>query len=55
MPGYVVEKTDALNDAGKPLKGSKILVLGIAYKKNIDDMRESPSVVLMELCVVKVQ
>ena len=50
MPAYVVEKTmDALNDAGKPLKGSKVLVLGIAYKKNVDDMRESPSVELMEL------
>ena len=50
MPAYVVEKTmDALNEAGKPLKGSKVLVLGIAYKKNVDDMRESPSVELMEL------
>jgi len=50
MPGYVIEKTmDILNDAGKPLKGSKILVLGIAYKKNVDDTRESPSVELMAL------
>ena len=50
MPAYVVEKTmDALNDIGKPLKGSNVLVLGIAYKKNVDDMRESPSVQLMEL------
>ena len=49
MPAYVVEKTmDALNDVGKPLKGSKVLVLGIAYKKNVDDMRESPSVELMK-------
>ena len=32
---------DALNQVGKPLKGSKVLVLGIAYKKNVDDMRES--------------
>lgn len=54
MPAYVVEKTmDALNEAGKPLKGSKVLVLGIAYKKNVDDMRESPSVELMELLQVK--
>ena len=54
MPAYVVDKTmDALNDVGKPLKGSKILVLGIAYKKNIDDMRESPSVELMELLQAK--
>ncbi len=50
MPAYVVEKTMyALNEVGKPLKGSKVLVLGIAYKKNVDDMRESPSVELMEL------
>lgn len=50
MPAYVIQKTaDALNDAGKPLKGSRVLVLGIAYKKNIDDMRESPSVEVMEL------
>ena len=50
MPNYVVDKTiDALNDTCKPLKGSKILVLGIAYKKNVDDMRESPSVELMHL------
>ena len=45
MPRFVVEKlTDALNQRGKPLKGSKVLVLGVAYKKNVDDMRESPSV-----------
>ena len=50
MPAYVVQKTaDALNEAGKPLKGSRVLVLGIAYKKNVDDMRESPSVEVMEL------
>jgi UDP-N-acetyl-D-glucosamine dehydrogenase len=50
MPAYVVQKTaDALNEAAKPLKGSRVLVLGIAYKKNVDDMRESPSVELMEL------
>ena len=50
MPRYVFDKlATALNDAGKPLKGSRILVLGIAYKKNVDDMRESPSVAIMEL------
>jgi UDP-N-acetyl-D-glucosamine dehydrogenase len=50
MPAYVVQKTaDALNNAGKPMKGSRVLVLGIAYKKNIDDMRESPAVEVMEL------
>jgi UDP-N-acetyl-D-glucosamine dehydrogenase len=50
MPRWVVGKTmDALNERGKSLKGAKILVLGIAYKKNVDDMRESPAVELMEL------
>ena len=49
MPDYVLGKlTGALNDRLKPVKGSKVLVLGIAYKKNVDDMRESPSVILME-------
>lgn len=50
MPEYVVNKTAlALNDRNRSIKGSKILVLGIAYKKNVDDMRESPSVEVMEL------
>lgn len=50
MPEYVIGKLmDGLNDAGKALKGSKVLVLGIAYKKNVDDMRESPSVEIMEI------
>lgn len=50
MPEYVVGKvTKALNDRFKALKGSRILVLGIAYKKNVDDMRESPAVEVMEL------
>jgi UDP-N-acetyl-D-glucosamine dehydrogenase len=50
MPKYVVEKiTEALNDRGKALKDSKILILGIAYKKNIDDTRESPSIEIMDL------
>lgn len=50
MPQYVVSKVvDALNAHGKALKGSKILILGIAYKKNVDDMRESPSVEIMEM------
>ena len=54
MPEYVVNKLmDGLNDAGKPLKNSKVLVLGIAYKKNVDDMRESPSVTIMELLQAK--
>lgn len=54
MPEYVLGKLmDGLNDSGKALKGSKILVLGIAYKKNVDDMRESPSVEIMELIEAK--
>lgn len=49
MPDYVVAKvTDALNRRRKAVNGTSILVLGIAYKKNVDDMRESPSVILME-------
>ncbi len=49
MPDYVVSKVGAgLNALKKAVNGSRILVLGISYKKNIDDMRESPSVVLME-------
>ena len=44
MPRYWAQKVqDALNEAGKPVKGSQILVLGVAYKKNIGDMRESPA------------
>lgn len=54
MPEYVVSKLmDGLNDKAKSLKGSKVLVLGIAYKKNVDDMRESPSVEIMELLEAK--
>ena len=49
MPEYVVHKVvDALNQQKKPLNGSKILLLGLAYKPNVDDDRESPSYVLME-------
>ncbi len=49
MPDYVIAKVaSALNSIKKAINGSRILVLGIAYKKNVDDMRESPSVTLME-------
>jgi UDP-N-acetyl-D-glucosamine dehydrogenase len=50
MPEYVVRRVaDALNDAGKAVKGSSILILGLAYKPNVDDERESPSYFLMEM------
>jgi UDP-N-acetyl-D-glucosamine dehydrogenase len=50
MPKYVVDKTvRALNNVGKSLKSANVLALGIAYKRDIDDMRESPSVYVMEL------
>ena len=50
MPEYVVHRVaDALNERGKAVKGSRILVLGLAYKPNVDDMRESPSFILMDL------
>jgi UDP-N-acetyl-D-glucosamine dehydrogenase len=54
MPQWVVGKvTDALNARGKAIKGSNILVLGIAYKKDVDDTRESPAVELMALLSAK--
>jgi UDP-N-acetyl-D-glucosamine dehydrogenase len=50
MPEYVVHQVaEALNDSKKAVNGSKILVLGLAYKANVDDDRESPSYVLMEM------
>jgi UDP-N-acetyl-D-glucosamine dehydrogenase len=50
MPEHVVTRVaEALNEHGKALKGANILVLGLAYKKDVDDVRESPSVTLIEL------
>jgi len=50
MPYYVVQKTvEALNRAGKSIVGSRVLVLGIAYKKDIDDQRESPSLKIISI------
>ena len=51
MPQYVVDadSRECLNERGKPIKGSKICILGVAYKKDVDDPRESPSFELMEL------
>ena len=50
MPYFVLERiADGLNDQSKSIKGSKILVLGLAYKRDIDDLRESPSLTIIEL------
>ena len=50
MPYFVIEQiANALNERGKPLNGSKILVLGLAYKRDVDDLRESPSLTIIEL------
>ncbi|MDB5341464.1 MAG: nucleotide sugar dehydrogenase [Planctomycetaceae bacterium] len=50
MPEYVIHKlAERLNDIGKPIKNSKVLMLGVAYKKDVDDPRESPSFELMDL------
>lgn len=50
MPTYVVDKiSDALNKQGKPINKSNILILGLSYKKNVDDMRESPSIEIIKL------
>ncbi len=54
MPAYVVNKVaDALNDRRKPVNGSKITLLGMAYKKDVDDPRESPGFELMTLLLEK--
>jgi UDP-N-acetyl-D-glucosamine dehydrogenase len=50
MPHFVVDKVqNALNEAAKPVKGSKVHVMGVAYKRDIDDMRESPALDIMLL------
>lgn len=50
MPQHVIRRlADSLNEDGKPLKGSKILLVGLAYKANVDDPRESPAFVLLDL------
>lgn len=50
MPHYWVQKVqDRLNDVGKAVRGSRILVIGVAYKKNVSDIRESPALDIMHL------
>jgi UDP-N-acetyl-D-glucosamine dehydrogenase len=50
MPGHVVNRVaEALNEQGKPVKGSRICVFGVAYKKDVDDPRESPAFTVMEM------
>jgi len=50
MPAHVVERAaEILNDHAKPLRGSKVLVLGVAYKKNVSDTRESPAIAVIDL------
>ena len=54
MPNYVVQKiTDSLNNFGKSIKDSQIVVLGLSYKKNIDDLRESPSLHIIDILTDK--
>jgi UDP-N-acetyl-D-glucosamine dehydrogenase len=54
MPYFVLEKlADGLNEQRKSIKGSKVLVLGLAYKRDIDDLRESPSLTIIELLRAK--
>ncbi|MCJ7472562.1 MAG: nucleotide sugar dehydrogenase, partial [Actinobacteria bacterium] len=54
MPEYVINRTiEALGEQGKALKNSKVLILGMSYKKNIDDMREAPSLKLMDILIKK--
>lgn len=52
MPEFVVERLDLLlNEIGKPIKGAKILILGVAYKRDVSDLRESPALDVMNLLV----
>jgi UDP-N-acetyl-D-glucosamine dehydrogenase len=54
MPAYVVDRIgDALNDAGKPVRGSRVLAIGVTYKPDVDDRRGSPSVAVIERLAAK--
>ena len=54
MPAWYADKAvDLLNQSGKPVLGAKVLILGVAYKKNVDDMRESPAIKIIDLLLKK--
>jgi UDP-N-acetyl-D-glucosamine dehydrogenase len=54
MPQYVVQKVaDALNESGRPIKGSRILLLGVAYKPDVHDTRESPSLEMLRQLILR--
>ena len=54
MPNYVLQKvSDALNEAGRPIKGSRLLLLGVAYKADVADTRESPSLEVMRQLIAR--
>ena len=54
MPGYTVQLAiDALNDLGRPLKGSRLLVLGVAYKAGVGDVRDSPAVEIIDALALR--
>ena len=54
MPNYVIDLvSDALNDLTKPLRGSRVLVLGVTYKRDIEDVRESPALDIISLLLSK--
>ncbi len=54
MPTYVTQKiSDALNDVGRPVKGSRLLLLGMAYKADVHDTRESPSLEVMRQLIAR--
>ena len=54
MPGYVVTRVaEALNDAGKPIKGSRVLGVGVAFKPGVDDLRGSPALLVLEQLAAK--
>ena len=54
MPAYTVQlAADALNDQGKPLKGSRVLALGVAYKPGVGDVRDSPAIEIIDALLLR--